>query len=83
MIRTKTKSLYDKALPDDDEGNAEGETGISLASASSATSDSPTRERGFTESKGWFDKFQKKYNIRSMPCMVKLPLLTPMLLVVT
>ena len=41
MIRTKTKSLYDKALPDDDnEGDAEGETGQSLASTSSATRDS-------------------------------------------
>ena len=44
MIRTKAKSLYDKALhSDDDEGDAEGETGQSLASASSAMSDSPPR----------------------------------------
>ena len=49
MIRTKAKSLYDKALlDDDDEADAEGETGQSLASASFATSDSPPRGRGFT-----------------------------------
>ena len=48
MIRTKAKSFYDKALlDDDDEGDAEGETGQSLVSASSATSDSPPRGRGF------------------------------------
>ena len=51
----------------DDEGDAEGETGQSLTSASSATSDSTPRGRGFTASKGWFDKFQKRYGIRNVP----------------
>ena len=68
MIRTKAESLNDKALPDDDnEGDTEGETSQSLASASFATSESPPRGRGFTASKDWFDKFQKRYGIRSVP----------------
>ena len=37
------------------------------ASARSATRDSPLRERGFTASKGWFNRFQKRYGLRSVP----------------
>ena len=68
MIRTKARPLYDKALlDDDDKGDAEGKTGQSLASARSVMSDLPPREQGFTASKSWFDKFQKRYGIRSVP----------------
>ncbi|XP_061433688.1 uncharacterized protein LOC133359240 isoform X2 [Lethenteron reissneri] len=72
MIRTKAKSLYDQTLPDDDdkgdaEEAAEDDPDELQASTSSATSDSPPRGRGFTASKGWFDKFQKRYGLKSVP----------------
>ncbi|XP_064080612.1 tigger transposable element-derived protein 1-like [Macrobrachium nipponense] len=71
MIMTKAKSLYDQTLPDDDDKDAEEAIedypDEPQASTSSATSDSPPRRRGFTASKGWFDKFQKRYGLKSVP----------------
>ncbi|XP_035214950.1 tigger transposable element-derived protein 1-like [Stegodyphus dumicola] len=66
MIRTKAKALYDKILPDDDNEEAEKGADEPRASSSAARSDSPPRARGFSASKGWFEKFQKRYGLRNV-----------------
>ena len=75
----KAKSLYDQTLPDHDEGDAEGESGQPQDRTSSATSDSPTQGRGFTASKG----YKKGTASEVCLCMMRLPLLTPIPLVIT
>ncbi|XP_070614248.1 tigger transposable element-derived protein 1-like [Erythrolamprus reginae] len=54
MIRTKAKSLYDTMMGDDD--NEEPQPSTSTASS--------TQKIEFTASKGWFEKFQKRFGIR-------------------
>ena len=67
MIRTKAKALYDNlvaAAGPDDDGDEEEDIDDPQPGTSS---DSPKRERGFVASKGWFEKFQKRFGLRSVP----------------
>ena len=67
MIRTKTKGFYDTLLgaagPDDD-GDEEGDIDNPQSETSS---DSPMKVRGFLTTKTWFEKFQKRFGLRSVP----------------
>ncbi|XP_072255075.1 tigger transposable element-derived protein 1-like [Pyxicephalus adspersus] len=66
MIRTKAKALYDQILPDDDNEEAKEGADEPQASTSAARSDSPPQGQGFSASKGWFEKFQKRYGLRNV-----------------
>uniref|UniRef100_UPI00358EE15A tigger transposable element-derived protein 1-like n=1 Tax=Myxine glutinosa TaxID=7769 RepID=UPI00358EE15A len=65
-IRTKAKKLHDSFAEsgDDHDGDEEDEDDNAEAGPSSA---SPTKQTTFSASKGWFDKFQKRFGLRSVP----------------
>ncbi|XP_064083804.1 tigger transposable element-derived protein 1-like [Macrobrachium nipponense] len=62
MIRTKAKTLYDSLVPeggsneDDDDGDDDDED-----------DPAPREKRGFVASKGWFEKFKRRFGLRSIP----------------
>uniref|UniRef100_UPI00358E5639 tigger transposable element-derived protein 1-like n=1 Tax=Myxine glutinosa TaxID=7769 RepID=UPI00358E5639 len=64
-IRTKAKKLHDSFAEsgDDHDGDEEDEDDNAEAGPSSA---SPTKQTTFSASKGWFDKFQKRFGLRSV-----------------
>ncbi|XP_061680365.1 tigger transposable element-derived protein 1-like [Syngnathoides biaculeatus] len=66
MIRAKAKALYDQILPDGDERETEEGADPPQASTSNGRGDSPPRGRSFLASKGWFEKFQKRYGLKSV-----------------
>ncbi|XP_064103313.1 tigger transposable element-derived protein 1-like [Macrobrachium nipponense] len=62
MLRTKAKTLYDSLVPeggsneDDDDGDDDDEDDLA-----------PREKRGFIASKGWFEKFKRRFGLRSVP----------------
>lgn len=74
MIRTKARTLYDTFAPEEgedddgaDEDDEDDETPYEPKPSTSAASDSPPRRGGFVASKGWFEKFKKRFGLRSVP----------------
>ncbi|XP_061688896.1 tigger transposable element-derived protein 1-like [Syngnathoides biaculeatus] len=67
MSRTKAKTLYDQILPCDDDEEAEESADEPQPNTSAAKSESPPQGPGFSASKGWFEKFQNHYGLRSIP----------------
>ena len=66
-IRTKAKKLKDTfAEIGDDHGGDEDEDEDDDAEAGPSSA-SPTKQTPFSASKGWFDKFQKRFGLRSVP----------------
>ena len=75
MIRTKAKALYDTfvaAAGPDDDGDEEEDSDDPQPWSSS---DSPEKKHGFVASKGWFEKFQKRFAFGVFHGTVKLLLL--------
>ena len=73
MIRAKAKSLYDSIVPDrdddddevgdDDDEDDNPQPGTSAGTSASSDAETPS----FVASKGWFDKFKKRFGLRSVP----------------
>lgn len=58
-LRTKALKLYGTFAESGDENDSEnGDAG--------ASSDSPTKKTPFSASKGWFDKFQRRFGLKSV-----------------
>ncbi|XP_067134285.1 tigger transposable element-derived protein 1-like [Centruroides vittatus] len=72
MIRTKAKALYDRLVPEgelneDDEGDDNDDENEPQPSTS-ASSDPTAREKpDFVASKGWFEKFKRRFGLCSIP----------------
>ena len=65
IIQTKAKKLYDTfaaEAPGDDEEDEEDDP----EPEPGTSSDSPRKKESFAASKGWFDKFQKYFGLRSV-----------------
>ncbi|XP_068210371.1 tigger transposable element-derived protein 1-like [Palaemon carinicauda] len=62
MIRTKAKTLYDSLVPEgksnEDDGGDDDDKDDDPA---------PRGKRGFVASKGWFEKFKRRFGLRSVP----------------
>ncbi|KAM9364931.1 tigger transposable element-derived protein 1-like [Pholidichthys leucotaenia] len=72
MIRTKAKALYDSLVPEgelneDDEGGDDDEADETQPSTSASSDPTPQEKRGFVVSKGWFEKFKRRFGLRSVP----------------
>ncbi|KAM9365930.1 tigger transposable element-derived protein 1-like [Pholidichthys leucotaenia] len=73
MIRTKAKALYDSFVPEgelneDDEGGDDDDEADEPQPSTSASSDPTPQEKcGFVASKGWFEKFKRRFGLRSVP----------------
>jgi len=67
-IRTKAKSLYDTytQLAQDRGADEHVEDEMDIDDDDEAGPSSPKKATPFTASKGWFDKFQRRYGIRSV-----------------
>ena len=75
MIRAKAKALYDAMVP---EGGAEGgdddpqdddddeEANVDDPQPSSSGQSSTPSPRGFVASKGWFDRFRRRFGLQSV-----------------
>ncbi|KAM9385675.1 tigger transposable element-derived protein 1-like [Pholidichthys leucotaenia] len=72
MIRTKAKALYDSLVPEgesneDDESGDDDEADEPQPSTSASSDPTPREKRGFVASKGWFEKFKRRFGLRSVP----------------
>ncbi|KAM9332718.1 tigger transposable element-derived protein 1-like [Pholidichthys leucotaenia] len=72
MIRTKAKALYDSLVPEgelneDDEGGDDDEADEPQPSTSASSDPTPQEKCGFVASKGWFEKFKRRFGLRSVP----------------
>ena len=69
MIRSKAKALYDVMVPEDhteggdDDGEEDGDKDDPQPGTSSQTS---PRRTSFVASKGWFDKFKRRFGLQSV-----------------
>ncbi|XP_068212690.1 tigger transposable element-derived protein 1-like [Palaemon carinicauda] len=60
MIRTRAKTLYDSLVPEGKLNEDDGED-------NDKDDPAPQEKRGFVTSKGWFEKFKRRFGLRSVP----------------